>query len=162
VQLVAELDLLTSLPSKVQSELKDILVQLVRNAVVHGIEPPAQREEQSKPKTGNIYVALKPSVGGEYEIILRDDGRGLAPKRIRAALLRSGRYSEAQLNEFDDRQIVMKIFESGFSTIEAAGRDAGHGFGMDVIKKKIEQLGARLRIATRENLFTQFSINFGA
>jgi len=162
VQLVAELDLMASLPQNIQGELKDIVVQLVRNAVVHGIEPPSQRQEYSKPAAGNIYVSLRPLAGGEYEIVLRDDGRGLMPKRIRAALLRSGRYNEVQLNEFDDRQIVMKIFESGFSTVEQAGRDAGHGVGMDVIKQKIEQLGARLRIATRENLFTQFSINFAA
>lgn len=162
VQLVTELDLMPSLPFKIQSELKDIVVQLLRNAVVHGIEPPAERKECFKPAAGSVYVGIKPATEGEYEFVVRDDGRGLIPRRIRAALLKSGRYTETQLNEYDDRQIVMKIFESGFSTAAHSGRDAGHGVGMDVIKQKVEQLGARLRIATRENLFTQFSIHFAA
>ncbi len=162
VELVTELDLISSLPGKIQNELKDIVVQLLRNAVVHGIEPPVERSERSKPPAGNIFVSLKPAGAGEFEFVLRDDGRGLIPLRIRTALLRSGRYTETQLNEFDDRQILMKIFEAGFSTATEVGRDAGHGVGMDVIKHKIEQLGARLRIATRENLFTQFSIRFAA
>lgn len=160
VQVVTELDLVKSLPRKLQSDLRDITVQLLRNAVMHGIEPPAERAERSKPPVGNIYLTLKPLAAGEYEFVLRDDGRGLIPLRIRSALLRTGRYTEEQLNQFDDRQILMKIFEAGVSTMTEAGRDAGHGVGMDVIKQKIEQLGARLRIATREHMFTQFSIRF--
>ena len=160
VTLVAELDLLHSLPRKMHAELKDITIQLLRNAVTHGIESAPERQEQSKPAAGSIYVALKPSEAGEYELTLRDDGRGLSPPAIRAALLRSGRYSGAQLAELDDRQVVMKIFEPGFSTAQEVSRDAGHGVGMDVVKHRIEQLGARLRISSRTREFTQFSIQF--
>jgi chemotaxis protein histidine kinase CheA len=160
VTLVTELDLLHSLPRTLHAELKDITIQLLRNAVTHGIEPAMEREEQSKPAAGNIYVALKPSDAGEYELTLRDDGRGLSPQAIREALLRSGRYSEEQLAELDDRQVVMKIFEPGFSTAKEVSRDAGHGVGMDVVKHRIEQLGARLRISSRTREYTQFSIQF--
>lgn len=162
VKVVADLDLLNTLPQDMHAPLKDIAVQLLRNAVAHGIESAAERKGYAKPSTGNIYVALKPAEGGEYELMLRDDGRGLNPDRIRSALLRSGRYTETQLNELNDRQIVMKIFEPGFSTADKVGRDAGHGVGMDVIKSKIEQLGARLRISSQVNAFTQFSIHFAA
>jgi two-component system chemotaxis sensor kinase CheA len=162
VQLITDLDLLDSIPEKTRGELKDIAVQLLRNAVAHGIEPAAERTGRAKPASGNIYLALKPTEEGEYELTLRDDGRGLNPQKIRDELLRSKRYTEAQLNEFDDRQIVMKIFEPGFSTAEEATRDAGHGVGMDVIKHKVEQLGARLRISSQINAFTQFSIHFAA
>jgi two-component system chemotaxis sensor kinase CheA len=160
VQLVTELDLLHALPRKMGAELKDITIQLLRNAVTHGIEPAAERQGQSKPAAGNIYVALKPSDAGEYELTLRDDGRGLSPQTIKAELLRSGRYTEQQLAELDNRQIVMKIFEPGFSTAAHVSRDAGHGVGMDVVKHRIEQLGARLRISSRAREFTQFSIQF--
>lgn len=160
VQLVTDLDLLNSLPQKMRNELKDITIQLLRNAVTHGIEPAEEREGQAKPSTGNIYVALKPADSGEYELTLRDDGRGLSPQEIRNTLLSSGRYTEAQLSDLDDRQIVMKIFEPGFTTAQQVSRDAGHGVGMDVVKHRVEQLGARLRISTRANAFTQFSILF--
>lgn len=160
VRLTTDLDLLHSIPQKTQNELKDIAVQLLRNAVAHGIEPASERIGFSKSPGGNIYLSLKPTDAGEYELILRDDGRGLNPQNIRAALLRSKRYTEAQLEDLDDRQIVMKIFEPGFSTAGQVSRDAGHGVGMDVVKHKVEQLGARLRISSRINGFTQFSIHF--
>jgi len=160
VNLVAELDLMHALPPKMRAELKDITIQLLRNAVAHGIEPAPDREAQSKPAAGRIHVTLKPSEAGEYELTMRDDGRGLSPQVIREALLRSGRYSEEQLAELDDRQVVMRIFEPGFSTAKEVSRDAGHGVGMDVVKHRIEQLGARLRISSRAREYTQFSIQF--
>lgn len=160
VELVTDLGLLHGLPGKLGAGLKDIAVQLLRNAVTHGIEPALERQDQHKPAAGNIHVALTSPAAGEYELTLRDDGRGLSPHAIRAALLRSGRYSEQQLGELDDRQVVMKIFEPGFSTAATASRDAGHGVGMDVVKHRIEQLGARLRISSRARQYTQFSICF--
>jgi HPt (histidine-containing phosphotransfer) domain-containing protein len=162
VQLVTDLALLDSMPPQARNELKDIAIQLLRNAVAHGIEPAAERTGRAKPPAGNIYLALKPAEGGEYELMMRDDGRGLMPQKIRSELVRSRRYTEEQLNELDDRQIVMKIFEPGFSTAGKATRDAGHGVGMDIVKHKVEKLGARIRISTRENAFTQFSIHFAA
>ncbi len=54
----------------------------------------------------------------------------------------------------------MKIFDPGFSTAGQADRDAGHGVGMDVVKQKLLRLGAHLRIRTRENQHTQFSVRF--
>ncbi|WP_181373032.1 ATP-binding protein [Massilia glaciei] len=160
VHLESDLALLTALPEKMRAELKDITIQLLRNAVAHGIESAAERADQSKPAAGRATVALKPTGDGECELLLRDDGRGLAPQAIREQLLRSGRYTGEQLDQLDERRIVMKIFEPGFSTAKEVGRDAGHGVGMDVVKHRIEQLGARLRISTRSKVFTQFSIHF--
>lgn len=162
VQLLADVKLIRSLPENLRRSLGDLAVQLLRNAVAHGIEPTAERTQLSKPPQGRISVMLRAVGDGEYEFVLRDDGRGISPARIRAALLRTGRYSEAQLNELDDKAVVMKIFEPGVSTAATVTRDAGHGVGMDVVKQKIQQLGAKLRIASQENSYTQFSIRFAA
>ncbi len=162
IKFSAELDLFNSLPDSIRTKVKNITVQLLRNAVTHGIESVHERVERSKPRAGNIFVALKAAESGEYELVLRDDGCGLVPQRIRNTLLSSGRYSANQLNELGDKQIIMKIFEPGFTTIGHASHDAGHGVGMDVVKQKIQQLGAQLQISTRENVFTQFSIRFAA
>lgn len=162
VKLITDLHLISALPPQTSNELKEIVVQLLRNAVAHGIEPVAERIGMGKQPSGHIHIALKESPQGKYEFTLRDDGRGLVPDNIRITLLKSGRYTIDQLNEFSDRQILMKIFEPGFSTAGKVDRNAGHGVGLDVVHKRIEQLGARLRIATHQSAYTQFSIIFPA
>lgn len=159
VALSTELELMDLLPHRVRNDLGDIALQLLRNAIVHGIEDIAERSALDKPLTGQVRVALR-RYDDEYELLLEDDGRGLIPERIRAELLRRGLYTPEQLAELGDRQIVMKIFEPGFSTATSISRDAGHGVGMDVVRHKIQQLGARLRIATKKDAYTQFYIRF--
>lgn len=159
VRLTAELDLMQQMPAGIRNGLNDIALQLLRNAVVHGIEPLTERSLRQKPPVGNIHASLK-RIDDEYEFVLHDDGRGIAPTRIRASLLQRGLYTAAQLNELDDRQIIMKIFEPGFSTADDVSRDAGHGVGMDIVKQKVLELGARLRIGTRPYAYTRFCIRF--
>lgn len=159
VRLTTELELLAQLPGGVRQEINQIALQLLRNAVVHGIESGAERASLAKPLTGNIHVGLR-QAGDEYEFILRDDGRGLVPERIRAALLEKQLYTPEQLEDLGDREIIMKIFEPGFSTAGSVSRDAGQGVGMDVVKQKIRDLGARLSIASRPDAYTQFCIRF--
>jgi chemotaxis protein histidine kinase CheA len=160
VALQVELDSLDTLEPCAQTTVNEIAVQLLRNAVVHGIETPQQRAQLNKPEQGSVRIALQARDNGEFELTVRDDGSGLSPERIRNKLVASGRYTAEQAAQWDDKQLIMQIFEPGFSTAAASGRDAGHGVGMDVVKQKIARLGARLRIATRPNLFTEFSIRF--
>jgi HPt (histidine-containing phosphotransfer) domain-containing protein len=155
--------------------VKDIALQLARNAVAHGIEAPEERARAAKPPAGRLEVRLARLDEDEYELVLRDDGRGLNPLAIREALTASGRYSAAQLAELDDRQIMMKIFEPGFSTARAPdhedsrdtttrdpGRDAGRGVGLDLVQDKIGRLGGRLRLASQPGSYTEFAVRFAA
>ena len=162
VKLVSDLRLLNDLPQKIQKELKEIAVQLLRNAIAHGIEPVQERVKKGKKPRGNIHISLHTTPEGAYEFSMMDDGHGLVPEHIKRELLRKGKYTMAQLAEFSDKQILMKIFEPGFTTATKADRHSGHGVGLDVVQKKIEQIGAKLRISTRESTFTQFSILFPA
>lgn len=161
VSVTAELDVLEGLPGKIQKEIKDITLQLLRNAVAHGVEPIAVRKSRKKAPTGSIYIGLGKVEDG-YELVVRDDGHGLVAEEIRQALVDKGLYTAMQLNELDSRQILMKIFEPGFSTASDVDRDAGQGVGMDIVKQKIGALGARLGIATQKNLYTMFNIRFQA
>lgn len=162
VKLEARLSAFPMLPTAIKSGLSEIAIQLVRNAVVHGIEPPVERSERFKAPVGRIELDCRPAEGGEFEFVLRDDGRGLSPDAVREALVRSGRFNPMQVQEFSDRQILMQIFEPGFSTLQHATKDAGHGFGMDVVKARIQQLGAHLTITSRPDRFTEFRIRFAA
>lgn len=159
VQLTTELALMEQIPSRIRNDLKDIALQLLRNAVVHGIEPVTERSLQQKSPVGSIHASLSRH-NDEFEFVLHDDGRGIVPGRIRMSLLERGLYTEDQLCELDDRQIIMKIFDPGFSTADNVSRDAGHGVGMDIVRQKIKELGARLHIGTRPDAYTRFSIRF--
>lgn len=161
VSVTAELDSLDSLPSTIQKEIKDITLQLLRNAVAHGVEPTHIRKSQNKAPIGSIYIGLNKQ-GDDYELVVRDDGHGLNAEDIKQSLIEKGLYTEMQLNELDPKQIVMKIFEPGFSTAVTVDRDAGQGVGMDIVKQKIGAIGARLGIASKKNLYTMFSVRFQA
>lgn len=160
VNLVSDIALLERLPVPKRKEVYDIALQLLRNAIVHGIETEGDRLQREKPPVGNIYLGIRAHPDGSYQLTMRDDGHGLDPQRIRGALRDTGRYSDAELDAMPDRDIVLKIFEPGFSTAADADTDAGHGVGMDVVRQKILAIGARLRIVSRRHNFTQFSIRF--
>jgi chemotaxis protein histidine kinase CheA len=128
--------------------------------VVHGIESADERMKAGKQAMGSIHIALHTTEDGMYELNMLDDGRGLTPAKIRSTLLRSGKYTQAELAELSDKQILMKIFEPGFTTASHTDKHAGHGVGLDIVSKKIEKLGARLRIATQKNTYTRFNIQF--
>jgi len=167
VHVETSLEAMAGLAPATAKHVKDIALQLARNAVAHGIEEPAERLRAAKPEAGRLQVRLarvdgEDSEGGEYELVLRDDGRGLNPLAIRAELSASGRYSPAQLEDLDDRQILMKIFEPGFSTARPDGRDAGRGVGLDLVQDKIRRLGGRLRLASQPGSYTEFAVRFAA
>ena len=151
------------LPETVRSAIKDMAFQLVRNAVYHGIEAPEERTRVDKPQEGTIRITLRPVGSGRFEFIVRDDGRGLVPQHIREALLASGRHLLEDVNALDERTLLSKIFEPGFSTAaQNADRDAGRGVGLDLVKTKLVALRAQLKLDTQPGQFTEFRIQFAA
>ncbi|WP_407275796.1 ATP-binding protein [Halothiobacillus sp. DCM-1] len=158
--LQTDLALLEQLPEKTQTTLNAIAVQLLRNAATHGIEPPDERIGRAKNEAGTIEISLLRPADDEFALKVRDDGRGIDPEQIRDKLIRSGRYTPEQVAQWDQRQIVMQIFEPGFSTLDHANRDAGHGVGLDVVKEQVANLGGRLRISSVPHKNTEFLIRF--
>jgi two-component system chemotaxis sensor kinase CheA len=138
--------------------LRDILVQLVRNAVSHGIETPAERAQAGKSSTGLIRVQAKPTEDQGCRIICHDDGRGISGEQLRQAAVRSGHGSADELAHWDDRRLHALLFEPGFSTAEKATLHAGRGIGMEVIKQKVEALGGQLALSTQPSRFCAWSI----
>jgi two-component system, chemotaxis family, sensor kinase CheA len=143
------------------SLVREIAIQLVRNAVVHGIESPATRKAAGKPEEGKLEVQLL-RVDHEWTLIVRDDGAGLSATRVRQKLLELRWYTAAQLDSFDDRQIVSHIFKPGFSTAGAVSMHAGRGVGLDLVQANVQKLGARMMLASTPAQFTEFRIKFAA
>ena len=128
---------------------------LLRNAVVHGIESPAQREAAGKDPHGNIEVSLH-QAGNEVRIEVRDDGAGLNLSRIAERARHLGLLAEdARASE---GELAGMIFTPGFSTAEQVTELAGRGVGMDVVRAEVTSLGGRIETASATGRGTAFQL----
>lgn len=152
---------LDDLPAAQAHLVREVAVQLLRNAVAHGIEAPAQRAVAGKAEAGQVSVQLQRS-DDSWILTVRDDGAGLSAPRIRARLLELGWYTPEQLQDLDDRQVLSHIFKPGLSTAGAVTLHAGRGVGLDLVQANIRKLGARLLLASTPGEYTEFRIRFAA
>jgi two-component system, chemotaxis family, sensor kinase CheA len=161
VQPAVTMSAIADLPPDASDLVREIAVQLVRNAITHGIEAPISRAGAGKPEAGAVTVQL---LRGETEwtLSVRDDGGGLSAPRIRRKLVELGWYNAQQLESFDDRQIVAHIFKPGFSTAGGVTMHAGRGVGLDVVQTNVQKLGARLLLASTPGEYTEFKVRFAA
>src|SRR5579871_249265 len=124
----------TSLDRRVLEALRGPLVHLVRNAVDHGIEPPAERERAGKHRRGSLDVRFE-RVGNVVHVEVADDGRGLETERIReAALLRGLMVPERAGEELSPAEVHRFIFLPDFTTKREVGTTSGRGVGLDVVR----------------------------
>ena len=142
--------------------VREIAIQLVRNAVVHGIETPAARRAAQKAPEGQLDVNLSRDESGQWLLRVRDDGAGLNPARVRERLLALNWYSAAQLESFSDKQILAHIFKPSFSTAETTTGHAGRGVGLDLVQANVQRLGARLLLSSVPGQHTEFKVCFSA
>jgi len=159
VQTLVRLAGLTDLEPARQNLVREIAVQLTRNAVAHGIETAPSRQASQKQPEGKIEVNLLRNET-DWNLVVRDDGAGLSAPRIRQQLLDLGWYNPTQLENFDDRQIVAHIFKPGFSTAGQASVHAGRGVGLDLVQANVQKLGAQLLLASTPGQFTEFKVRF--
>jgi chemosensory pili system protein ChpA (sensor histidine kinase/response regulator) len=128
---------------------------LLRNAVAHGIEPPAVRSAAGKDPHGNIEVSLH-QAGNEVRIEVRDDGAGLNLARIAERARHLGLLAEdARPTE---GELAGMIFTPGFSTAEQVTELAGRGVGMDVVRSEVTSLGGRIETASATGRGTAFQL----
>jgi len=129
---------------------------LLRNAIVHGIEPRTRRAAAGKPETGELLVQVSQQ-GNEVVLAFSDDGGGLDLDRIRAKAAEQGLLEQGQV--VSDAAAADLIFEPGFSTADALTELAGRGVGMDVVRSEAESLGGRVAIDTTRGAGTRFTIH---
>jgi two-component system chemotaxis sensor kinase CheA len=148
---------LDRVPDSYRRAVKDITIQLVRNAVVHGIEAPGERAKAQKSETGTLGVEFHPRNDG-FELIVQDDGRGLQLERIKEVAVERGLITPAQAAMLDPRQTMALIFRPGFSTADRVTTDAGRGAGMDLVRILVAELGGRVGLASAGGRFSKFKI----
>jgi HPt (histidine-containing phosphotransfer) domain-containing protein/PAS domain-containing protein len=150
-------------PEAYRRPVKDVLIQLIRNAVVHGIESPAEREAQGKSAEGHIRIQFEMVENGRaFRMQCEDDGRGLTPDKLRSTAVSKGIISQADAAALSDQEAMMLVFRSGFSTAKDVTRDAGRGVGMDVIAEIAARLGGRISLNSEVGKNMKLSLSFPA
>jgi two-component system chemotaxis sensor kinase CheA len=148
---------LTEVPLSYAAIIKDCLIQMLRNAAVHGIEPPEVRRAHTKHDVGVVSVHFRKH-GEGYELVFEDDGAGIATEALKAAAVRKALISEEEARVMDTRAAMALIFRPGFSTQEDVSMDAGRGVGMDVVARSVYALGGKIGVSTHPGRFTRFKI----
>lgn len=123
--------------------MRDPLVHIIRNAIDHGLEKPAERRAAGKREAGRLNVSARQS-GNQILIEVQDDGAGIDVARLCAKAAGRGLRSEAQLASMTPAQRLDLVFEPGLSSRDAVTEISGRGVGMDVVRANIEQIGGRV------------------
>jgi len=131
------------------------LEHMLRNAIVHGIEPAKDRQKENKPATGRITIRLHRE-GSEMIIDVADDGRGLDVDAIRRKAYELDMLKPD--SKVTDEEIMNLILTPGFSTADKVTQAAGRGVGMDVVANEVKKLGGSLRISSVTGQGTNFTV----
>ena len=145
------------LPECYRRSVDHMLLQLVRNAIEHGIEPDAGRRAARKPSEGSITVDCTHRSQGGYEIAVRDDGCGFDVGLIGRVAVEKGLISAEALATADPRALFALIFRPGFST-EGVDGCAGKGLGMVFLRELVTRMDGHVSVATKAGRYTCFRI----
>jgi chemosensory pili system protein ChpA (sensor histidine kinase/response regulator) len=148
----------TEVDTGVVERLVDPLVHLVRNAVYHGIELPADRVSKGKPAAGMIYLHAAHR-GSVVLIEVEDDGAGLDVEKIRAKAVERGLIRPEVARSMPESEVIKFIFVPGFSTADQIGDQAGRGVGMDVVKRVIESMNGHIDVESIRGVGTKFTLS---
>ena len=147
----------TELDKRVLEQIKDPLIHVLRNAVDHGLEMPAEREKVGKPAGGHIILSASQQ-GNRIVITVSDDGRGLDLDAIRAAAIRKGLLRMGEAEKLGEAEVANLIFNSGLSTSRIITDISGRGVGMDVVRQNVEELHGTLEVDFKPHQGTTFTM----
>ncbi|MBN2444669.1 MAG: hypothetical protein JXJ04_25160 [Spirochaetales bacterium] len=137
--------------------MKDVFIQLARNAVSHGIESPKERIKKKKEKSGKIYLSSSRK-GENIEFKFGDDGKGIDMERIREKAKSHKGIALSDVDNFDEKQLIRLIFHPGFSTADNPNISFGRGVGMNVVLSKVKSIGGKIKIKTSMDKGSEFTI----
>jgi chemosensory pili system protein ChpA (sensor histidine kinase/response regulator) len=136
---------MTEIDRNISEALAEPLLQLVRNAVVHGIESQQERLEQGKLETGSIWIHAY-YVGSEVVIEVGDDGRGVNPYRLAASAVAMGLLNADSARRMAFSEALDMMFMPGITTFHEAQLVAGRGIGLDEVRTAISRLKGTIQV----------------
>ena len=145
----------TELDKSILDVIAEPLTHLLRNAVDHGIEPPAERIAHGKTEHGKLGLRAYHQ-GNQMVIEVSDDGRGIDRNKVVARAIESNIISRDEAAQLSEQEALDLIFHPGLSTAETITKISGRGVGMDVVKTVLERLKGSVYIDTRPGAGTTF------
>jgi two-component system chemotaxis sensor kinase CheA len=137
--------------------MKEVLMQLIRNSVVHGIEMPKERLAKGKKQTGLIRLSIKTD-GKTIHVRLMDDGRGLDFDKISKKALSLKMIKPEEVN--NKSALLNAIFSPGFSTADSEGVHAGRGIGLNLVRDRVRDAKGTIKLQTEKDKGTVFNVFF--
>jgi two-component system sensor histidine kinase and response regulator WspE len=147
----------TEVDRDILESLESPLTHLLRNAVDHGIEPPAQRQAAGKPETGQIRIEARHRAG-TLAITVADDGGGINLERLRARVVERGLATAEMAHTLTEPELLEFLFLPGFSMAGAVTEYSGRGVGLDVVQTMIRKVGGLVRLSTQPGRGTTFHL----
>ncbi len=148
---------LDAVPSAHRPIVKNIAIQLIRNAIIHGIEAADAREAAGKPSTGTLRLSFVRQANGGGELRFQDDGRGIDPVRVRRAAVERGLLRPDEAAALSDRQAIKLIFKSGYASGTPEG-SAPTRRGLLLVRRYVDDAGGRIALASEPGRSTRFKV----
>lgn len=150
-----------SLDRRQLESLRGPLVQLVRNALDHGIESPADRDAAGKHEQGAITIRVEQQ-GNVLFVEVADDGRGIDVDAVCAAAVKKGLIREAAIPLMERREVYELLFNTGLSTAGAVTETSGRGVGLDIVREQLRSLRGQIDVLSEPGQGTRFVITLPA
>ena len=147
----------TSVDRDILEQIDAPLSHLLRNAVDHGIEPPAIRRAAGKRNEGTVRIEARHSAGFLL-ILVEDDGAGIDLVQLRAVIIARGMVSAETANALSEAEILEFLFLPGFSMRDQVTEISGRGVGLDIVKDMVKQVHGLVRVTTMHGRFTRFQL----
>tara|TARA_R110002073_G_scaffold142117_2_gene293506 strand:- start:5513 stop:8110 length:2598 start_codon:yes stop_codon:yes gene_type:complete len=147
----------TEFDKTVADQLVDPLIQLLRNAVAHGIESPAVREANGKSAEGRIMVTARHE-SNVVVIEVSDDGAGIRTDDLRKRFVEDGRWSAEQAAQASDERTLQMIFDAGTSSKATTDQLAGRGVGLSTVRETVTRLGGEVLVSSQPGQGTRFTM----
>lgn len=162
VRVEAALEPFARLNAEQAAMLRELGMELVANAVLHGIESMSMRRRIGKDPVGVVRLGLSFDERAGWLLCVRDDGRGVNLVRVRAALVRDGGLSAAAAAQLSERETILKVFEPGITTAPQTGGASGRGLGLPAVLERLRGLNARVSLVTVPGRSTEVRIAWPA
>ena len=147
----------TEFDKAVAEQLVDPITQLLRNAVAHGVEPPAERIAHGKPGTATITIRARQD-GNLLVLEISDDGRGIDTGVLRERLVTTGAWTQARAQLANDAEILDALLGTGVSSRGDADELAGRGIGIGIVRQTVSRLGGEVKLTSTPGRGTTFSL----